>query len=149
MRKSIAAALLAACALLGAAALRADGQAPPAGLHAVHDLARGAVLTLDDIDTGSTPASNARALVGWITRRVIHQGEALKAPAVAPAPMVQAGATVTIEAGAGGVNASRSGVAIGNGTLGEHVRVRVDAYRIVTAIITGPATVRLPSGDHR
>ena len=36
--------------------------------------------------------------VGWVTRRVIHAGEALKEPAVAPPQLVRAGAEVTVRA---------------------------------------------------
>ena len=144
-RKRERLAVAALLVLLGCAAMRAGAQAPGATLlRAAHDITRGAVLTLPDIDATGGQADDARTLVGWVARRVIRQGESLKEPAVMPAPLVQAGATVTIEAVAGGVTATRTGVAIGSGVLGGHVRVRLDAYRIVTAIITGPTTVRIP-----
>ena len=118
------------------------GRVAPATLRAARDLPRGLVLSLGDIvaEADGNPAS----IDGWITRRIVRQGEALREPAIAPPQLVHAGAPVRVQATVDGIVVSRDGTALGPGVLGERVRVRLDAQRTITGPVTGPATISLP-----
>jgi flagellar basal body P-ring formation protein FlgA len=111
---------------------------------AARTLARGATLTQVDIDTGFAPDSEVSALIGWVTRRIIRQGEPLKVPAVEPPVLVRTGTMATVRAVVDGVSAERTGIALSDAALGTRVRVRLDAGRTITGTVTGPALVRLP-----
>lgn len=121
-------------------------------LVAARELRRGAVLREDDIDTmvvaaGELPSAWSATATeqsvgpGWVTRRLIRQGEPLRAPAVAPPALVMVGADVTLVWQVGSLQVTRQGTAMGPGYLGDQVVVRVDATRRFTGTITGPATV--------
>ncbi len=135
---------------LAPSALRAQGASanvptPAAvapGPRAAHDIPRGTVLASTDIVADSTP--QAARLIGFETRRLVRQGETLKEPAVGPGNLVRSGSKVRIEAVVDGVTVTREGTADGSGALGDRIRVRVDARRMLFGIIAGPATVRLP-----
>lgn len=140
-------------ALLGAgAAGGAVGGAPAETLLvARHDLARGVVLTAHDIDTlvvdGAAAGRPSRAVAdapvapGWRTRRVVRGGEPLRAPAVAPPPLVARGATVTLVWESAALRLTRQGTALGDAHRGDRVTVRVDATRRFTGIATASGTV--------
>lgn len=106
---------------------------------AARELPRGAVLAAEDIAGDTTPQ-----VTGWVTRRVVKKGEPLREPAVTPAPIVTHGAAVTIRATVEGVTVSRPAIALADGSLGAAVRVRLSSQRTVNAVVTGPATVRVP-----
>jgi len=110
---------------------------------AAHDIPRGTELTAADVAPDSAPTGASASRVGWVTRRVIHAGEPLREPAVVPPQLVHAGADVTVRAESGGVVVTRAGTALTSGSLGEHVRVRIDAQHIVTGIVAAPATVKI------
>jgi flagella basal body P-ring formation protein FlgA len=136
-----------------AIALAAPMQAPPAPaetlLVARHDLARGVALTAADIDTVVTDERRASGVErraewpapGWITRRVMRAGEPLRAPAVAPPPLVAGGARVTLVWEVDGLRLTREGTALGAARRGERVLVRVDATRRFAGIATAPGVV--------
>jgi flagella basal body P-ring formation protein FlgA len=121
-----------------------NAAAPPTAPVAARTIPRGTTLAAVDIATDSADDIQAAALVGWITRRIVHEGEPLRAPAIAPPHLVHAGGLVTISAIVEGVAASRDGTALADASLGEHVRVRLDAQRIITGTVTGPSLVRIP-----
>jgi flagella basal body P-ring formation protein FlgA len=139
----VAIAAAVAVALTVAAPL-AHAQGPVGQPVASRDLARGVVLTRDDIECDSTASTSAMRLVGWGTRRLVRKGEPLREPAVAPPVLVTAGSSVTVRATVGGVTATRDGTAMAGGALGERVRVRLDTQRYITGTVAGPATVHIP-----
>lgn len=135
--------------LLGATAgLRLWGQAGVAtGPVAARELPRGAVIALADIRADS--AVHAERLLGWEVRRLMRAGEPVREPAVAPPTLVNAGATVAIEAIVAGVRVTRTAIALGRGTRGDRITVRLDVHRTLPAVVTGPGLVRLISGTAR
>ena len=118
------------------------GRASSQELRAARDMARGTVLASTDIVADSS--ADAKRYDGWITRRIVRQGEVLKEPAIGQRLLVATGSRVRVEAVVEGVVVSRDGIATAAGSLGDKVRVRIDAQRAVTGTVTGPATVRLP-----
>lgn len=148
--------------LLPAAAAVAQEQRVGGELRiAARDLPRGHVLERADIaiagaahghstlreDAAVAPAqvhadsSGVLPAPGWITRRVIREGEPLRAPAVVPPPLVARGDTVRVRWRMSGVEISRPGIAMGEAALGESIQVRVGALHRVQAVATGPSTV--------
>ena len=68
---------------------------PPVAARA---LARGAVLTADDITyPDSAAATDSTVAPGWVTRRVVAAGEPLRPPAVQPPVVVTANQPVELE----------------------------------------------------
>jgi flagella basal body P-ring formation protein FlgA len=86
-------------------------------------------------------ANGRLAQAGWVTRRVIKPGELLREPAVAPAPLVGAGQTVSYTFRSGGIELTLEGVAMNAGSLGSDVAVRLDPKRRVVGTVTGPGRV--------
>lgn len=133
---------LASAALLAGAAHNALAQgalAQGAVPTAARDIARGIELTAADVSGDSALASR----IGWGSRRMIHEGEPLKTPAVSPAQLVTAGSEVTVRAESGGVVVTRIGTALSSGSLGTRVRVRLDAHHTITGIVASSATVKI------
>jgi flagella basal body P-ring formation protein FlgA len=112
-----------------------------AARYAARELPRGTVLTVADI-SGDT--ANTSPIAGWVTRRVVKMGEPLREPAISSAPIVTNGERVVLRATIEGVTVSRPGTALADGAIGAAVRVRLSSQRTVSAIVTGPATVRIP-----
>jgi flagella basal body P-ring formation protein FlgA len=134
--------------LLGASAslrlwAQAPATAPVAAVApvAARDLARGTILAVADVRADSVV--QAERLAGWEVRRVLKAGEPLKAPAVEPPALVLPNRTVTLEAQVAGIRVTRTALALGRGTLGSRIPVRLDHQRIVSATVTGPSTVRV------
>ncbi len=116
---------------------------------AARDLTRGTVLTSSDIkwtDTtltdGTTPEA-ANVAPGWVARRVIRAGEILQEPGVAKPDLVSAGDAVEVIYSTPGVAIRVRGTAIGRGSQGDEVYVRLDNRRRLRGIIAGPNTVRV------
>ena len=130
---------------LASAALLAFAGAAPRALAqgavpvAAREIARGIELTSADISADTMAASR----IGWVTRRVIHEGEQLKEPAVAPAQLVHAGSAVTVRAESGGVVVTRTGTALSSGSLGDRIRVRLDSQHTITGIVASSAMVKI------
>lgn len=124
---------------IAASPARAQRAAPVAA----RDIPRGTELTAADIAADSGSANAPLSLIGWVARRVIHEGEALREPAIDSPRLVRAGADVTVRAELGGVVVTRPGTALMAGSLGERVRVRIDSEHFVTGIVAAPATVRI------
>ena len=145
LARLVLAALLAGAAILSPPAAREAGAQSPA---AARDLPRGHVLEAGDIVAssaldGSTDGT-AHVQPGWITRRVVREGELLRAPAVAPPPTVARGDAVTVRWNIEGVQITMPGVALGDAEAGDSILVRLDALRRVSAVVRGPSTVDVP-----
>jgi len=117
---------------------------------AARDLMRGTILSSTDIkwsDTtltdGSTPTAATSVAPGWVARRVIRAGEILQEPGVAKPDLVSAGDAVDVIYSASGVAVSVRGTAVGRGSKGDEVYVRLDNRRRLRGIIAGPNTVRV------
>ncbi|HLV26685.1 MAG TPA: flagellar basal body P-ring formation chaperone FlgA [Gemmatimonadales bacterium] len=139
------AALLIACSATVAAA-----QGAGAGvLVASRELPRGHVLEASDIAYAESRSRERAAEVtagqlpepGWITRRVVREGEILRVPTVVPPSLVARGDTVRVHWRVSGIEISRPGIALGEAALGELVQVRLGALQRVSAVATGPSTV--------
>jgi len=148
---------LAVPVLLALALVPAGGRAQPAVAPrtrvavAAHALARGVVLSAQDIDwidgaavRGAARDGDAAVAPGWITRRVIAAGEPLRAPAIAPPPVVRANELVDLVVQRGGAQLTLRGRAARDAAAGERVTVRVDAARRFDGIAEAPGRVRLP-----
>lgn len=116
---------------------------------AARDLMRGTVLSASDIrwsDTtltdGSVPEA-ANVAPGWVARRVIHEGEILREPGVALPDLVTAGDAVDVVYSAPGVTIRVRGTAIGRGSKGDDVYVKLDNRRRLRGVVTGPNSVRV------
>ncbi|MBX9928086.1 MAG: flagellar basal body P-ring formation chaperone FlgA [Gemmatimonadaceae bacterium] len=131
--------LVTALALLafGAALLTAQS----ATVVAMRDLPRGVALAAADM-RGESHAVDAVA--GWMTRRTVRAGEPLAPPTIEPPALVTAGRVVTLRVRSAGLALSRPVTALGTGIRGERIRVRIDAQRQLSAIVTGPDEVTLP-----
>jgi flagellar basal body P-ring formation protein FlgA len=117
---------------------------------AARAIARGTVLTAEDILT--TPHAEQQGhevAVGWVARRRIAEGEALRAPAVAPPRMVESGQPVRVTYTAGGVELSMRGTALGSAAAGERVLVRIDARRRMEGIAVAAGVVSLEDNGRR
>jgi flagella basal body P-ring formation protein FlgA len=90
---------------------------------------------------GSLRATYTPAAPGWVTRRVIQAGEVLRAPAVAPRPLVAAGQQVRFTVQHDGLALTLDGTAPVAGALGDTIPVRLGARRRLRGIVTGPAHV--------
>jgi flagella basal body P-ring formation protein FlgA len=139
----------------GATAPTVGKAAPSAAtwLVAARDLERGETLTAEDFtrvpvpaDAGAGAGDDApQELIGWKTRRVIAEGEPLRAPAVAPPDLVNAGEPVEAVFRGRTVVLRVKGTAAGSGAMGERVLVRIDARRRLEGVVIGPALVELES----
>jgi flagellar basal body P-ring formation protein FlgA len=116
---------------------------------AARDLMRGTVLSATDIkwaDTtltdGSIPTA-ANVAPGWVARRVIRAGEILEEPGVAKPDVISAGDAVDVIYSTPGVAIKVRGTAIGRGSKGDEIYVRLDNRRRLRGIIAGPNTVRV------
>lgn len=132
----------------GAVLASAWAQAPNASnqtVVAARRLERGTVLREGDIAfvPAPPPASAERAAVapGWITRRVIQQGEVLRAPAVVPAPDVRAASPVAVVTTNGAVQVRVTGVAMSSGIVGDTILVALATGARVRARIEEPGRV--------
>ena len=120
-----------------------------------HDIARGDVIAETDLTTvlvdGSSLMSgvitSVNALTGMQTRRMLHAGESLRAEDVRHPVVVAKGQTVTMVFTAPGVELTAMGRAMNEGGVGDTVTVQNPAsYRMITATVSGPGTVRANGG---
>lgn len=114
---------------------------------AARDLPRAAVLSSNDIRIspvahwGVPTADRCSPVGGWVTRRVVRQGEPLAAPAVAPPTAVRSGENVRVTFVRGSVSLVLDARAAGTGAIGDRVLVQMATGKRVTATITGDGTV--------
>lgn len=139
-----------------AAALLALAHAPAAAQSdsvavAARDLPRGAVLEGRDIAyrapaPGPTPGPAAPAVAaGWVTRRTIAAGEALRAPAVSPPMLVSTGQEVALVWSDGAMELRLKGRAMNSAVAGGRVAVRVDMKRRFEGVAIAAGLVRMDS----
>ena len=120
---------------------------------AARALPRGAVLEEKDIayrPAGSlpgAPASAARAGVaaGWVTKRVIAEGEPLREPAVSPPALIKSGDVVQLTWTDGRIGLKLMGRAMNAATAGGRVTVRVDTERRFEGVAIAAGQVRMDS----
>ena len=116
---------------------------------AARDLIRGAILSSGDIKWADTTLSDGtiptptKVVPGWVARRMIRAGEILQEPGVAQPDLISAGDAVDVIYSTPGVVISVRGTAIGRGSKGDEVYVRLDNRRRLRGIIAGPNTVRV------
>ncbi len=116
-----------------------------------HDIARGEVIGESDL-TFATVDGNAlmanvptrmNEIVGLQTRRVLTSGQPFRSDDVRRPIIVTKGQTVTMQFSAPGVELSAMGRAMSEGGVGDTVTVQNPAsYRMVSAIVVAPGTVR-------
>lgn len=119
---------------------------------AARQIARGALLGESDVLVRHTlvwgaPDSSVgialESIIGTATRRVLRDGEPIRAIDIVSAPVVFAGDSVTAEIIRGGVRLALVGTALQNASLGGRVAIRFDRGRRFAGIATGRNTVRL------
>jgi flagella basal body P-ring formation protein FlgA len=119
---------------------------------AAHQIARGAIVGESDVLlqhtlTWGAPAADApvalASIIGAEARRVLRDGEPIRAIDVVSAPVVHAGDSVTAEIIRDGVRVALTGTALHNASLGARVAIRLDRGRRFAGIATGRNTVRL------
>lgn len=120
--------------------LHAQPAATADALQAARDIPRGAVLEAADIDAAG---DEAKAILGWVTKRLIRVGEVLRPPAIAPAELIRSGDTVQLLWRDGDLEIRMTGRAMGSAAEGEAVLVRVDTQRRFEGIAEAPGVVRL------
>jgi len=119
------------------------------------DIARGETLAESDlayefvaanaIMPGTATAMDS--IVGQQTRRVLRAGQSMRNDDVRSPILVTKGTTVTMIFDAPGVNLTATGRAMSEGGVGDTVTVQNPAsYRQVSAVVTGPGTVKAISG---
>lgn len=119
------------------------------GATAARDLPRQTTLEENDILWTQTvvwgPPAEAEQGVepGWVTRRRIARGEALRAPAVSPPDAVTTGERVQAIWARGTVRLSLPARALGSAAVGERVWVRTDTGKRFEAVAAGPALVHI------
>jgi flagella basal body P-ring formation protein FlgA len=119
---------------------------------AAHAIARGALLSASDVLLKHSLVWGAPdmelpvtldEIIGNESRRVLRDGEAIRAIDITSAPVVFAGDTVTAELIRDGVRVALIGTALHNASLGARVAIRFDRGRRFAGIATGRNTVRL------
>ena len=118
----------------------AQTAAPDTTPRATRVIPRGSVLTADDIMVVGDSLPQALPL-GWVTRRVVQAGEALRPPAIGRAPVVHTGRSVSLIAGTSTVRIVRSGAALEDGAPGDTIRVRFGGGATVAAVVRDSNTV--------
>jgi len=94
----------------------------------------------------STTVTRFEGLTGMQTRRTLRAGESIRADDVRRPVVVTKGQTITMTFSAPGVELAAMGRAMSEGGVGDTVTVQNPvSFRMVSAIITGPGTVR--AGD--
>ena len=119
---------------------------------AAHAIARGEVLTPQDIDNREGELESilfkrlpdSTDLVGLTARRNIAVGEPLTGALVEVPPVVKSGDPVTVGATVRNVHATATGIASGSGSVGDTIQVlQKGRPRPIKVRITGPAMVEV------
>jgi len=110
---------------------------------ATRDLPRGTVL--EEADFRFAGEGGLDGPVGWVTRRLVREGEALRPPAIEPAKAVRSGDAVQLVWRSGALEMRLRGSAMGSAAVGERVRVRVDTRRRFEGIVLEEGVVLLDS----
>lgn len=119
-----------------------------------HAIARGVTIGDSDLAYELVPAdqvapgivTSMNALDGMETRRVLREGEAVRADDVRHPVLVAKGSTVTMSFSAPGITLTATGKAMTEGGMGETVTVlNPISYRQISCVVTGAGTVRAGS----
>jgi flagella basal body P-ring formation protein FlgA len=119
------------------------------------DVARGETLGESDLTyvfvvpdaVMSGTALSMDNLVGMQTRRVLRAGMSMRNDDVRAPILVNKGATVTMLFEAPGVTLSATGRAMSEGGVGDTVTIlNIASYRQISAVVTGPGTVKAVAG---
>ena len=94
---------------------------------------------------GTAAGTRAAAAAGWVTKRVIAEGEPLREPAVAPPAMIKSGDVVQVIWTDGKIELRITGRAMNAATAGGRVTVRVDTERRFEGVAIGAGLVRMDS----
>ena len=143
--------VLAFCAI----AFSAFAQAPDSQVELVvpaHDIARGALIGEDDLTTKLVPVLRAndtfirdtQNAAGREAKRALRAGELLHTSDLKRPTIVTKGSTVTMIFEVPGIALTSVGRALAEGGEGDTIAVlNPTSYRQVSAVITGPGTVRV------
>lgn len=121
----------------------------------VRDIARGETLSESDLSYTFVDPANVmpgtattmESVVGRQTRRVLRTGFGMRTDDVRAPIMVSKGTTVTMIFDAPGITLTATGKAMSEGGIGETVTVQNPAsYRQISAVVTGPGTVKALTG---
>lgn len=115
---------------------------------AARDLPRGATLTAEDV-VGGAVGGGEKGPAGWVTRRVIAAGEALREPAIMRPNLVAAGEVVQLVWRHGSIELRLVGRAMGSAAQGERVQVRVDSRRRFAGVVIDRGLVRIQAGKSK
>lgn len=119
---------------------------------AARSLPRGHTLTTDDmaeaeeVQWGEPVEEEAQAVAGWVTRRVLKKGDALRPPAVAPPLAVRSGRPVSVVWRRDGVGLRVDGKAEGSAALGDQVLVRTESGKRLKGVVVAPDVVNVTTG---
>ena len=127
-------------ALLGTAYPAVAQEAPVAA----RELPRGT-----QIEAADVAGEGADKVVGWITRRLVEEGDPLVAPAVAAPDIIRSGDPVQLIWREGTLELRLSGKAMGSAAEGESLLVRVDRKRRYKGIASAPGEVHLSEIETR
>ena len=114
---------------------------------AARNLPRGTVLVSGDVVVPDAEVEEATDVIGWITRRVVAEGEPLEPPAISPQDVIRSGDAVQLIYRAGSLEVRMRGKAMGSAAVGERVLVRVDTQRRYEGIAQKAGEVRLASPE--
>lgn len=139
--------LLCAARLLGAQQPRSAVGMTRRVAVAAHAIARGAVLSVDDIEYRDTTlrvvTDTSEIVPGWVTRRMINTGEVLREPAVEPPQVVTANEPVLVEWIDGNVSLTINGIAARSASLGDRIPVRTELGKRIEGTVVAPGRVRI------
>jgi flagella basal body P-ring formation protein FlgA len=116
-----------------------------------HDIGRGDTIAESDLTYTmvdgaalmSGVVTSMDALTGMETRRLLRAGESLRNDDVRRPIVVKKGQTITMTFSVPGVEVTAMGRAMSEGGIGDTVTVQNSAsYRMITATVTAPGTVR-------
>jgi flagella basal body P-ring formation protein FlgA len=146
--RSILLTTVAVIVAVAAVASCAGAQEPVARMAiAAHALARGAVITIDDIiykdSTVRAAGDSSRVAPGWVTRRMIAAGELLRAPAVEPPNVVVANQIVDVEWKDQNIALTLRGTVTRSAAVGDRVTVRTESGRRFEGTVIAPGRVRI------
>jgi flagella basal body P-ring formation protein FlgA len=119
------------------------------------DIARGETITDADLSYAFVAANammpgtatSMENITGMQSRRVLRAGLTMRNDDVRPPILVTKGSTVTMIFDAPGVTLTATGRALSEGGVGENVTVQNPAsFRQITAVVTGPGTVKAETG---
>ncbi len=97
-------------------------------------------------DLGKLPGNTLPAktpLDGMVARHRLAAGTILQHQHLAKAALVSRGQKVILESSGSGFRVTREAEAMGDGSLGEVIRVRLSPRETITAVVTGPGKVKL------